>query len=116
EVYTKLKNRELPVEAFAIRVQLNKGLDQYVKTTPQHVKAARLLEKRLNKKLGAGDLISFVKTIGNESVLPVELASTAEIDTDKYLAQMESTLTQILDPIGVSFDKIIGIRSLDDFF
>ncbi|MHA1212690.1 MAG: DNA polymerase domain-containing protein [Candidatus Heimdallarchaeota archaeon] len=114
--YTKLKKKELSLEEVVFKVQLNKNLNQYVKTTPQHVKAARILEERLNKKLGKGDLISFIKTIGTESVMPLELASIKNIDVDKYLSQMDSTLTQVLDPIGVSFDKIIGIRSLDDFF
>ena len=114
--YHKLKKRDLPIESLAIKVQLNKNLDKYLKTTPQHVKAARILAEKTKQELGAGDLISFVKTKGAESVLPVELASIADVDIDKYLSQMDSTLTQVLDPIGVSFDKIIGIRSLDDFF
>ncbi|HUU79777.1 MAG TPA: DNA-directed DNA polymerase I [candidate division Zixibacteria bacterium] len=115
QCYTDLKNRKLPIEDLVFKVQLNKGLNQYVKTTPQHVKAARLLEKT-GKMLGAGDLISFVKTSDSEGVKPIELANVSEIDIDKYLAQMDSTLRQVLEPIGVSFDKIIGIRSLDDFF
>jgi DNA polymerase I len=114
--YSKLKKRQLPLEELQFKVQLNKNLDQYVKTTPQHVKAARLLVEKKGVDIGAGDLISFVKTKGTDSVKPVELADISEIDTDKYLAQMDSTLTQVLDPVGISFDKIIGIRSLDDFF
>lgn len=116
DIYSKLKKRQLLIEDLQFRVQLNKNLDQYVKTTPQHVKAARFLVEKKGVELGAGDLISFVKTKGSEGVKPIELADVSEIDTDKYLAQMDSTLTQVLDPIGISFDKIIGIRSLDDFF
>ncbi|TET27184.1 MAG: type B DNA-directed DNA polymerase, partial [Candidatus Heimdallarchaeota archaeon] len=116
DIYSKLKKRELLLEDLQFRVQLNKNLDQYVKTTPQHVKAARLLVEKKGVELGAGDLISFVKTKGSVGVKPIELAEISEIDIDKYLAQMNSTLTQVLDPIGISFDKIIGIRSLDDFF
>ncbi|NHJ39642.1 MAG: DNA-directed DNA polymerase I [Asgard group archaeon] len=114
--YTKLKKRELAIEELAFKVQLNKNLDKYIKTTPQHVKAARILAKKTGAEIGSGDLISFVKTKGSEGVMPVELADVAEIDVDKYLSQMDSTLTQVLDPLGISFDKIIGIRSLDDFF
>ena len=113
--YSKLKKRQLKLEDLQFRVQLNKNLDQYVKTTPQHVKAARLLVEKKGVELGSGDLISYVKTKGTEGVKPIELAEINEIDTDKYLAQMDSTLTQVLDPVGISFDKIIGIRSLDDF-
>ncbi len=116
QCYSKLKKRELAIESLVFKVQLNKNLNQYVKTTPQHVKAARFLADKTGQKLGAGDLVSYVKTRGQEGVKPVELADVSEIDVDKYLTQMDSTLTQVLDPIGISFDKIIGIRSLDDFF
>ncbi|MFW9923949.1 MAG: DNA-directed DNA polymerase I [Candidatus Thorarchaeota archaeon] len=116
ECYTNLKNKQLPIDSLIFKVQLNKSLSQYVKTTPQHVKAARILRDKTGKELGAGDLISYVKTNDSDGVKPLELATVNEIDVDKYLAQMESTLTQVLEPIGVSFDKIIGIRSLDDFF
>ncbi|MHA1156513.1 MAG: type B DNA-directed DNA polymerase [Candidatus Heimdallarchaeota archaeon] len=116
QCYKDLKNRKLPIEDLVFRVQLNKSLAQYIKTTPQHVKAARLLLETTGKELGAGDLISFVKTSGGIGVKPLELANISDIDINKYLAQMESTLKQVLEPVGVSFEKIIGIRSLDDFF
>ncbi|NHK30263.1 MAG: DNA-directed DNA polymerase I [Asgard group archaeon] len=116
DIYSKLKNRELAIEDLAFKVQLNKNLDKYIKTTPQHVKAARILAKETGREIGSGDLISFVKTKRSEGVMPVELADIVDIDIDKYLSQMDSTLTQVLDPLGISFDKIIGIRSLDDFF
>ncbi|NHJ48072.1 MAG: DNA-directed DNA polymerase I [Asgard group archaeon] len=114
--YTKLKKRELALEDLVFRVQINKGLDKYVKTTPQHVKAAKILVEKTGAEIGAGDLISYVKTNETNGVLPVELADVSQIDVDKYLSQMDSTLTQVLDPLGISFDRIIGIRSLDDFF
>ncbi|MEA2071845.1 MAG: DNA-directed DNA polymerase I [Asgard group archaeon] len=114
--YKKLKNKAYSLEELAFKVQLNKRLSQYVKTTPQHVKAARMLKKETNSNVRSGDLISFVKTNTKEGVSPIELADVKYIDVDKYLAQMDSTLTQILDPIGISFDRIMGLRSLDDFF
>ena len=116
QCYQNLKKKEIPITDMVFRVQLNKNLNQYVKTTPQHVKAARILKEKTGAELGNGDLISFVKTKDKGGVKPVELAEINDIDIDKYLAQMDSTLTQVLDPIGISFDKIIGIRSLDDFF
>jgi DNA polymerase I len=114
--YNKLKKRELKLDDLIFRVQINKGLDKYVKTTPQHVRAARILVEKTGAEIVAGDIISFVKTSGSDGVLPVELADVSKIDIDKYLAQMDSTLRQVLEPVGISFDRIIGIRSLDDFF
>ena len=99
DIYSKLKKRQLSIKDLQFRVQLNKNLDQYVKTTPQHVKAARLLVEKKGVELGAGDLISFVKTKGSVGVKPIDLAEISEIDIDKYLAQMNSTLTHVLDPI-----------------
>ena len=116
ECYQNLKKKKIPITDLVFQVQLNKNLNQYVKTTPQHVKAARILKAKTGAEIGNGDIISFVKTKDKEGVLPIELAEINDIDIDKYLAQMDSTLKQVLDPIGVSFDKIIGIRSLDDFF
>jgi len=116
ECYQNLKKKKIPITDLVFQVQLNKNLNQYVKTTPQHVKAARILKAKTGAEIGNGDIISFVKTKDKDGVIPVELAEINDIDIDKYLAQMDSTLTQVLDPIGVSFDKIIGIRSLDDFF
>lgn len=114
--YSKLKHKEYPLEDLAFQVQLNKQLDQYVKTTPQHVKAARQLLAEKGEQKVAGDFIYFVKTVDSDGVRAIELADVSRIDTDKYIAQMESTLTQVLEPIGVSFDRIMGVRSLDDFF
>ncbi|MHA1644085.1 MAG: DNA-directed DNA polymerase I [Candidatus Freyarchaeota archaeon] len=112
ECYHKIKNKEFTLDEFAFHVQINKPLERYVKTTPQHVKAARQLSKN-GKELKPGDIISFVKVRGKDGVRPVELASKEELDTDKYTEYLKSTFEQVLDAIGIDFDKIIGITRLD---
>lgn len=115
ECYTKLKNREYPLEELAFNVMMGKSPDGYTKTTPQHVKAARLLSQR-GIEVKPGDLIAFVKVTGELGVKPVQLASKNEIDTEKYLEYISSTFDQVLDALGIEFDELIGVRRLESFF
>ena len=90
---------------------MTRNLKSYQKTTPQHVKAARLLDRDIEP----GSIISFVKVRGEPGVKPVEIASIDEIDTEKYKKHVESIFTQVLDALNVDFGSIIGIRRLDLF-
>jgi len=115
ECYNKLKRREWgDLSELAFEVVLGKPPKSYVKTTPQHVKAARQLEEK-GVELKAGDLIRFVKVTKDPYVKPVELASDSEIDADKYIAYLQSTFDQILDALGLEFEKIIGLTRLEQF-
>jgi DNA polymerase I len=113
--YLALKAKKIPLEQLAFRVMLNKSLDKYTDTTPQHVKAALILQKR-GKEIKAGEIISFVKTVGGAGVKPVEYARPEEIDVDKYVEYMRGTFDQILDALGYEFDEILGATKLEDFF
>jgi DNA polymerase I len=115
ERYTILKRREWEnINELAFHVVLGEELERYTKTTPQHVKAARIL-KQNGVELRAGDLISFVKVIREPHVKPVELTSKNEVDVDKYIAYLHSTFDQVLDALGLSFDEIIGLTKLERF-
>lgn len=115
ERYNVLKRREWKDNSeLAFHVVLGDELSRYTKTTPQHVKAALMLEKS-GKEIRAGDLISFVKVISKDHVKPVELASRNEIDVDKYVAYLQSTFDQVLDALGLNFDEIIGLTRLASF-
>jgi len=113
--YILLKRREWEnIDELAFHVVLGDELERYTKTTPQHVKAARIL-KESGKELRAGDLITFVKVTRDPHVKPVELASRNEVDVDKYIAYLHSTFDQVLDALGLSFDEIIGLTKLERF-
>ena len=112
--YRRLKNRELDIEQLAFRVMLSKTPERYEKTTPPHVKAARKLQQN-NIKVVAGDIISYVKTKDKDGVAPVQFARLENIDVDKYIEYMRSTFEQILDPLEIEFDSIIGVSSLESF-
>ena len=114
--YLKLKQREWgeQPDKLAFHVVLGKDPSYYVKTTPQHVKAALALQKE-GYEIKAGDLISFVKVAKEPHVRPVQLASNSEIDVEKYVAYLQSTFDQVLDALGLSFDQIIGLTKLERF-
>ncbi|MGD6934930.1 MAG: DNA-directed DNA polymerase I [Candidatus Bathyarchaeia archaeon] len=123
ERYNSLKRREWAnINDLAFHVVLGDDLESYKKTTPQHVKAARILQKN-GRELRAGDQISFVKVIKaasraddpNSGVKPVELASRNEVDVEKYIAYLHSTFDQVLDALGLNFDEIIGLTKLAQF-
>ncbi len=114
--YLRLKQRrwgDRP-EELAFHVVLGKIPEAYTKTVPQHVRAAFVL-KDMGYDLKAGDLISFVKVVKEPRVKPVQLASNAEVDVDKYVAYLHSTFDQVLDALGLDFDEIIGLTKLERF-
>ncbi len=113
--YMSLKRREWKATTdLAFNVVLGEEVNRYTKTTPQHVKAAKILQES-GVELRAGDLISFVKTIRPPRVKPVELATKNEVDVDKYVAYLHSTFDQVLDALGLNFDEIIGLTKLERF-
>ncbi|MDG6939786.1 MAG: ribonuclease H-like domain-containing protein [Nitrososphaerota archaeon] len=113
--YQDLKSRKVSLEELAFHVMMNKPLDRYVDTTPQHVKAAQILKQR-GKDVRAGEIISFVKTMGGAGVKPVEYAKPEDIDVDKYVEYIRGTFDQLLDALGYEFDEILGATKLEDFF
>jgi len=114
QAYLDLKNRNIPLDELAFKVMLNKPLEDYTDTTPQHVKAAQLLAQK--REIKAGDIIAYVKVVGKEGVKPVEMAKKEEIDVDKYIEFMNSTFEQLLDALGFSFEEITGASRIEDFF
>ncbi|MEM4516355.1 MAG: hypothetical protein QXI96_01980, partial [Thermofilum sp.] len=97
-----------------------KPLSSYTKTTPQHVKAARLLITHL-KKLGiersieVGDVISYVKTSDKMGVKPVELARIDEVDHEKYIEIIRTTLEQVLEALDIRFEELLEKYSIEYF-
>jgi DNA polymerase I len=115
DCYTRLKRREWEsLSDLAFNVVLGEELEHYKKTTPQHVKAAKILTES-GMELKAGDLISFVKVLKEPHVRPVELATNSEVDIEKYIGYLHSTFDQVLDALGSDFDEIIGLTKLERF-
>lgn len=112
--YNKLKNRQYSLDELSFRVMLSKPIKGYEKTTPPHVKAAKLLLNK-GREVKAGDIIAYVKTRDSLGVKPVQLARIDEIDFDSYLNHIRTAFEQVLESLGVSFDEILGVRKLEHF-
>ena len=114
----KLEAREIPLEDLAFHVMLSKAPSEYTKTVPQHIRAAKQLEGDGNT-IKKGDIISYVKITSKIGVKPTQLAKASEIDNNKYMEFMESTLDQITSSLGIDFDEILGKpkqTGIEDFF
>ncbi len=112
--YSDLKARRIPLDDLVFKVMISRPLGRYDKTTPQHVKAAKLLEEK-GKEVKPGDLISFVKVQGPLGVKPVQLARIDEVDVEKYVGHIESTFGQVLEALNIDFEEIVGVKRLDFF-
>ena len=115
ETYMKLKNKEYTLDELAIRVTLTKPISAYIKHTPPHVKAAKMLIEA-GKPVNPGDVIAYVKVKSKLGVKPVELAKLVEIDTEEYVSNIKSTFEQILAALGINFDELLGTSKLEIFF
>ena len=117
ECSRKIQAKEIPLSELAFNVMLSKSPNEYTKTIPQHIRAAKQLESI--REIKKGDRISYVKIINKPGVRPVELAKQSEIDSSKYMEFMQSTLDQITSSMNMDFDAIIGKprqTGLDQFF
>jgi DNA polymerase I len=117
ECTKRVQAKEIPLSELAFNVMISKAPKEYVKTVPQHIRAARQLESI--REIKKGEIISYVKIINKPGVRPVELARQNEIDSSKYMEFMENTLNQITSSMGLDFDTILGKpkqTGLDQFF
>src|SRR6266567_1872816 len=141
--YAKLRNMDFTLDELAFSIVIGKSIASYTKTTPQHVKAARLLSRGkpteqgselshyvdsdvnkrealpkddLETEVGAGDLVRFVKVRGGKGVKPMSQAKIHEIDVEKYMEYFRSTFEQVLDAVGLDYEELTGAKKLTSFF
>ncbi|HSB84222.1 MAG TPA: DNA-directed DNA polymerase I [Nitrosarchaeum sp.] len=113
----KVETKEIPLQDLTFNVMLSKAPSEYIKTIPQHIRAAKLLETI--REVKKGDKISYVKIINKPGVKPLELAKKEEIDSKKYMEFMEATLDQITSSMDLDFQTMLGKpkqTGLDEFF
>ena len=117
EYAKKVQEKKIPLPELAFNVMISKAPSEYVKTIPQHIRAAKQLETI--REIKKGDIISYVKILNKPGVKPVEMARPDEVDSSKYMEFMESTLEQITSSMDLDFDTILGKpkqTGLDQFF
>lgn len=85
-------------EKLVYRKSIRKALDEYVKTTPPHVKAARKLDKL------EGNIIQYYITLDGPE--PIQKLKN-KLDYDHYIEkQIKPIASQVLNLIGLSFDDL----------
>jgi len=111
------KAEEYSPEDLAFRVQMTKSIDDYGKTTPQHVRAAMML-RDAGYEVSSGTIIEYIKTKDEGGVMPVQLAKDTAywLDQDKYIDTLRSVFEQVLDSVGLDFEELLGFTTLDQFF
>ncbi|MFX1560509.1 MAG: DNA-directed DNA polymerase I [Promethearchaeota archaeon] len=121
KVIDRLEGKSEPYspEELAFRIQMTKPLHSYDTNIP-HVRAAKMLVEKTQDPTKAlpGTIVSYIKTKGQETVLPVELANDVSywIDKDAYIDILKSVFEQVLDSVGLDFDEFLGFTTLDQFF
>ena len=136
KVVKEVSKREFNLEDLAISVTLSKKLDQYDSWTQPLQAAVQLIQAfPEGEKPSVGSVVSFIKTKpfkiqiidiklsdklsnSNEcSVKPLLLANKTDVDVPKVKELLKSTLSQLLDTIGISWNESIeGQKSLDTWF
>jgi len=131
-----ISKRNFELDDLAITVTLSKKIDQYDSWTQPLQAAVQLIQSFPDgEKPTVGSLISFIKTkpfkietqsiklsdrikrSGECSVKPIQLAEKSDVDIPKVKELLKSTLLQLLDTIGISWEESIeGQKSLDSWF
>ena len=121
------------LEDYTINIALQKHLKDYIKTIPQHVRAANafieveIAKAQVNnaskneitaikKRYQKGVVVQFIKSKGPIGAKVTEHAKLQDINSKKYRDLLKSALEQVLDALGISFEEIKGIKKMDAFF
>jgi len=127
DAYKTLKLRKWKsIEDLAFNVTMTKELSKYQKTTPQHIKVAKMLIES-GYKIDSGYNIRFIKIrrrvkkkkgyVFEGDVKPVELTKNEEVDVEKYIEFLRSTFKQVLEPMNINFEQdIMGIQKIEKWF
>ena len=136
KVIREISKKEFSLEDLAISVTLSKKLTQYDSwTQPLQTAVQLIIAFPEGEKPSVGSVVSFIKTRpfkiqANEvklsdkisksrecSVKPLQLAKITDVDIPKIKELLKTTLVQLLDTIGISWDESIeGQKSLDNWF
>lgn len=103
----KLKNSELD-EKLVYKKSIRKDLDEYTKTTPPHVKAARQLDE-----LDTNVIEYYITTEGPEPIQKLK----HKIDYEHYIEkQIKPIAKTILETLSIPIEKVFGETSQKKLF
>ena len=82
-----------------------------------HVRAALML-RDAGFEVPSGTPVEYIKVKGQPDIIPVQLARETSywIDKDKYIDTLRSVFEQVLDSVGINFEELLGVTTLDSFF
>jgi len=112
--YVGLKRKEITLDQLSIKTTLSKDPSAYIKSQPFHVKAALQLRSH-GVDVREGDVVLVVMVKGGGGYKPTQLTRQHEVDSEKYVERLKSSLEQLLSAIGVEWESIIGGASLRKF-
>ncbi len=101
------KEGEFTLEDYSINISMQKSLDSYDKTIPQHVRAALALRDATGKELQKGENIKFIKSNDKTGAKAFELANFRDLDVKKYRELLRSALEQLLDALDIDYEEIV---------
>ncbi|MCY3411286.1 MAG: DNA-directed DNA polymerase I [Candidatus Heimdallarchaeota archaeon] len=134
----RLKNGQFEIEDISIRLTLSRKLSDYTTWTHTVQAAVQLINQDPNlsaNDFAIGDRLEFVKLdkpiqvmipegfsfnvgeIKYSSIIPVDnINSDTRLSGQPAIEIAESTFSQIIQSLGLSWDRIMGKTSLEDFF
>lgn len=113
-----MQAQRIPLQHMEFRYTLGKDVKDYTRNIPQHVRVAQLLGEPMCR---AGSIIAYIKVKQRKkhTALPLNrVVNLREIDLEKYEEFLQSTLSQILEPMDVEWEAIKeghSSSSLDDW-
>lgn len=93
----------IPLEDLAFRIMINQEPSEY-KTKPPALQAAEQLPTKPQK----GQFVSFIKTWNKPKYRPIQLVKRKDINKEKYIETLESTLEQVTEPMEIDIDLALG--------
>jgi DNA polymerase I len=112
--YHGLKRKEITLDQLTVKTTLSKNPSEYTKNMPYHVKAALQLRSH-GIDVREGDVVLVVMVKGGGGYKAIQLARQHEIDSERYIERLRSSLEQLLSAIGIEWETIIGGVSLKKF-
>ncbi|MDE1828608.1 MAG: DNA mismatch repair protein MutH, partial [Candidatus Micrarchaeota archaeon] len=93
----------LSFEDLSYKVLIRQTTDSY-KIKPLAVRAA----EQLGEHVHVGSFVEFLKVRGSLKVKPIQLVKRQEIDKEKYMETLETVISQVIEPMDLDFDELLG--------
>lgn len=136
QMVNKIESGNFTIDEASVRLTVSRKVKEYGTWTQTVQVIAQLIDKGIIKpgEIDIGDQVEFVKVKNpirvflqtdyglsfppgekESTVIPVQLITEGDaIDSKPLIDAAESTFSQFLSSIGMSWDRVMGIQALDD--